>query len=144
MPRPYLLQVHSQPKSVSEDTWTQWYLEEHIRDMVYFKASRTGAFYRATSDVLTYLEPPNDGNDEKRFFAIYQLDRKGCLDTPEYKDNVRLRSALWDDASLTCRDVGDLNPTEWELVEVLGSYEWNESMYELTKIANPNKEKEKG
>ena len=129
MPAHYALQVFSQPTQVSEDTWTQWYTEEHIRDMVYFGASKTGSSYIASSPALTTGEFPQDGNASKNFLALYQTDRKHCLDHAEYKDKVRLRSELWD-AKSSCHDVGAFTPMDLELVEVLGSYEYNESEFD--------------
>ena len=96
--------------------------------MVHFKAAKTGASYRAISHMLASGDNiPRDGNDEKPFFALYQTDRKHCLDHPEYKDKVRLKSQLWDE-KLSCHDVGAFTTVDLELVEVLGSYEYNESM----------------
>ena len=138
MPRPYLLQVHSQPKHVPKETWTKWYLEEHIRDMVYFHAAQTAAFYRSSSESFTYLEPAEDGGDRMTFVALYQTDRKKCLQYPEFKDHVRQKSQLWNDESLIGRDVGDFAIVDLELVEVLGSYEYNESMA-ISPIAKSNR-----
>lgn len=142
MPQQYLLHVHSHPVRVPLTTWTQWYTEEHLRDMVYFRAARTAAFYRATSSVLrsvglveedtaalTLARIPSatspDGNDFKDFLALYQTDRKHCLESAEYRENVRLGSELWDAIS-SSHDVGSFAPTDLELVEVLGSYSENE------------------
>ena len=130
MPRPYLHHVHSQPTKVSEATWKQWYSEEHIRDMVYFKVSRTSAFYAASSDTYTYLQPPGRGIDQKQYLALYQMGRPRPWDQKEYKENVRLESQLWD-RGLSCLDIADLCPEDLELVEILGSYEYNESMLTL-------------
>lgn len=126
MPLPYTLQVHSKPLKVPADTWAKWYTEEHIRDMVYFQASKTGASYEATAEIMTSGSFSNDGNEGKDFFALYQTDRKHCLDYPEYKENVRLKSRLFAEGA-TCHDVGTFSPTGLALVEVLGSYEYNES-----------------
>ena len=127
MPRPYLLEVFSQPSQVSEDIWTKWYLEEHIRDMVYFKASRTGALYRSSSEIIQSGNVPTDGSENMKYLALYQTDRKHCLDFSEFKDHVRKKSKLWDERLISF-DVGDFVPRESALIEILGSYEHIEGM----------------
>ena len=95
--------------------------------MVYHKASRTGAFYRNSSEVIHSGNVPEDGSETKTVLALYQTDRKNCLETPEFKDKVSKKSGLWD-ANLLSYDVGEFVPRESVLVEVLGSYEYNEGM----------------
>jgi hypothetical protein len=145
MPEPYLLQVHSHPIRVPISTWIQWYTEEHIRDMVHFRAAKTAAFYRATSHVirtipagdqdLALTRTPSaiapDGNDFKNFLTLYQTDREHCLDYPEYKDHVRLTSQLWDRAS-TCHDVGSFSAVDLRCEAVVGEQGANESMATMT------------
>jgi hypothetical protein len=129
MPRPYLLSVHSQPTRLSNETWIKWYLEEHIRDMVYFGASKTGAFYQSSSDLFTSGSPPKDGSEEMKFLALYQTDRKGTNDSVEVRERVRKTSEMWKKEGcegLTTFDVGEFVIQEGVLVEVLGSYEYNE------------------
>jgi len=63
------------------------------------------------------MEP--EGNDFKGFLALYQTDRKHCLEYEEYKDHVRSTSELWDRAS-SVHDVGSFAPVDMELVEPLG------------------------
>lgn len=53
MPNPFLLTIHSHPTKVSAETWTQFSLEEHIRDIVFFGVAKNAAFYRASSDTFT-------------------------------------------------------------------------------------------
>ena len=137
MPADYLLQVHSHPVRVPITTWQQWYLEEHLRDMVYFKAAQTGAVYKAASNVIRTTNPndtalsrtlsatPPDGNDFKSFLALYQTDHEHCLDYPEYKDHVRLTSQLWDHGS-TCHDVGSFAAVDLRWGSVIGEQGANE------------------
>lgn len=127
MPRPYILEVQSQPIKVSEEIWEQWYTEEHIRDMVYHKVSRTGAFYRSSSEVIRSGATPKNGNEGTKFYALYQTDRKHG---PESEGRVRKNTKLWD-ADLSFYDVGEFVFRECALIEVLGSYEYNEGMSKL-------------
>ncbi|KAK5121616.1 hypothetical protein LTR85_004788 [Meristemomyces frigidus] len=102
--------------------------------MVHFGAAKIAALYQATSDVIrsggveddaaslslariSSATPP-DGNDFKAFLALYQTDRKHCLDHEDYMDNVRLTSELWDAAS-SCHDVGSFQPADLEVVKVV-------------------------
>lgn len=129
MPLPYLLSVHSQPKKLSTETWTTWYLHEHIRDMVYFGASRTAAFYQATSQLYESRSPPQDGSEMMDFLTLYQTDRKGTNESDIVREKVRKTSELWTQegcAGLTSFEVGEFVIEEGVLVEVLGSYEFNE------------------
>ena len=96
--------------------------------MVYFKVSRTGAFYRSSSEVTYSGDTPKDGSEERTFLALYQTDRSRCIQYPEFKDNVRRESELWGDANTTSYDVGGFLSKERSLVEILGSYEHNEGI----------------
>lgn len=138
MPDKYLLQVHTQPTGVSAPTWEQWYTEEHIRDVIYFQVAKTGAVYRANSDVprsqgidgtaeslsLNRMKSPSavppDGNDFKRYLAIYQTKHRHCLQQPAFKDHVRLTSELWG-GEKTVPDIATTSPQDLELVDVVGS-----------------------
>lgn len=125
--RPYIHHVHSRPTKVSESVWKQWYQEERSRDMVYFGVSSTAAFYQQIlSETLTYLNIPNDGVDQMEFLALYQMGRTIPRYLLEYQDHVRIKSQLWD-STLSCFDVAAFNSDHLELVEILGSYEDNES-----------------
>lgn len=128
MPRPYLHTVHSKPTKVSDSIWRQWYLEEHIRDMVYSKISRTGALYKSNTETFSYLNPSSSAIDQLDYVALYQTDKpSSSWDQKQYQENVRLKSQLWDN-DLTCFDVADVARADFELVEILGSYEHNEGM----------------
>ena len=122
--------------------------------MVYFKASKTAAFYRATSNTVRSVSLANsteslsltrvpsatmpDGNDFKVFLALYQTDREHCLDHEEYKDHIRLTSELWDPVS-SCHDVGSFSPADLELKEVKGSESEIEGEQALTLLAQRTK-----
>ena len=134
MPTPYLLSVHSHPKpsKLSTQTWIQWYLEEHIRDMVYFGASKTGAFYTAASEIFTSNSPPKDGSESMDFLTLYQTDRKAVTESVEVREKVRKTSSMWKEEGcegLTSFDVGDFVITEGVLIEILGNYEYNEGTH---------------
>ncbi|KAK3721750.1 hypothetical protein LTR37_002915 [Vermiconidia calcicola] len=68
---------------------------------------------------------PEEDTDRMSFFALYQTERKRCLESPEFKDHVRQETELWQ-PGLRGRDVGEFAIGEFTLVEVLGSYEYNE------------------
>lgn len=135
MPRPYTLQVSSRPVKVSEDVWTQWYTEEHIRDLVFSGASKTSAVYRATSGPITVnVTGDNSGkasensSNDTTFLALYQSATKHVLEAcraPDLNCKVRIHSSLFDDGQ-TCYDVGTFRPVDLQLVEILGSYEHRE------------------
>ena len=128
MPTPHLLRVGSRAVAVPEATWLQWYLEEHIRDMVHFRVSKTAAFYRSASEIFhSGAHMAEEDTDRMSFFALYQTERKRCLESPEFKDHVRQETGLWQ-PGLRGRDVGEFAIGEFTLVEVLGSYEYNERM----------------
>lgn len=93
--------------------------------MVYFKVSRNAAFYEALGTMVTYLDPPTDGVKEMPFLAIYQTGKTIPRYMPEYQNNVRVKSELWD-ADKTCFQVAKFDSDHLELVEVLGSYEYIE------------------
>ena len=141
MPRPYALQVTSGPIKVSEEIWTQWYTEEHIRDVVYSGASRTSAVYSASSNTVTSandqdgnITQPNDGA-ETNFLALYQSTTPHVLQNctlPDLKCKVRIHSSLFPPSSTgqqqTAYDVGVFRPVDLQLVEILGSYEYREDV----------------
>lgn len=118
MPHPYLLQVFSQPHKVSPELWIQWYLEEHIRDMVHFGVVKTAAFYRASGITHIHLDEAKDGNEYKEFLAMFQTDRKKALTNPPFREKVRQTTALW--GGKRGREVGQLADTESELVKTIG------------------------
>lgn len=132
MPRPYALEVTSRPTAISEDIWTQWYTTEHVRDVVYSGASRTGALYRANTSTVATNTPEGDASaqDDTTFLALYQTDHKSVFEaarSPDRKCKVRVYSELFQPGQ-TCYDVGDFRPCDLQLVEVLGSYETREDV----------------
>ena len=129
MPQPYLRHVSSRPTKVAEQTWTRWYLDEHIRDTIYHKVARTAAFYKATGKSFTYLEQADREVDQMDHLAIYQTDRPRPQDQQAFKDHVRVRSTLLGEDNPHITEVADLVMEDLELVEILGSYEFNEGNY---------------
>ncbi|KAK5687865.1 hypothetical protein LTR17_026696 [Elasticomyces elasticus] len=104
--------------------WIQWYLEEHIRDMVYFGVAKKAAFYRASCDVLEHLVPPNDGNNGRPFLTLFQTDRKDALSYPEFREKVRQTTQLW--GGKRGREVGEFKDEQVSLIEGQGSPDSNE------------------
>ena len=97
--------------------------------MVYFNAATTAAFYQSSSELFTSGSPPTDGSEDMNFLALYQSDRKGTGDSVEVREKVRKTSELWKQEGcegLSTFDVGEFVIQEGVLVEVLGSYEYNE------------------
>lgn len=100
--------------------------------MVYFGASKTGAFYKASSEIHTSNSPPNDGSESMDFLALYQTDRRDVNESVEVREKVRKTSSLWKEEGcegLTTFEVAEFVIQEGVLVEVLGSYEFNEGTY---------------
>lgn len=131
MPRPYALQVTSNPTKVSETLWTQWYTKEHIRDLVYSSVSKTSAVYRASSETIaSSQEASNATANHTTFLALYQSTAPHVLEAcaaSDLKCKVRIHSELFGDGR-TCYDVGMFRPRDLQLVEILGSYEHREDV----------------
>lgn len=119
MPHPYILQVFSQPTAVSDELWRQWYLEEHIRDMVYFGVVKTACFYHAIGQVFSYNDPPAHQSDDTSFLAHFQVDSSKPLSNPNFKEKVRQTTELW--GGKRGREVGQLKDIASELVTVVGN-----------------------
>jgi hypothetical protein len=125
MPPPYLRQVPSQPTEVSEEVWKHFYLNQHLREMVYYGVAKTSALYKSMS------EPMASEDDRpiirKPFLAMYQSNTPDITKTPAFQKKVRLTYHEWNPGS-TVYDVSDFTGHEFLLVEVLGSYEYNEGI----------------
>jgi hypothetical protein len=123
MPPQYLRQVPSQPTKVSEEVWKHFYLNQHLREMVYYGVAKTSALYQSTSDIIA--ADNSKAVIGKPFVAMYQSNTPEITNTPAFHEKVRLSYHEWDPGS-TVYDVSDLAGHEFTLVEVLGSYEYNE------------------
>lgn len=124
MPYPYILQVFSQPSAVSDEIWTQWYLEEHIRDMVYFGVIKTASFYHAIGSPLTCNDPPSHESDDTSFLAHFQTEGPKPLSNPNFKEKVRQTTELFD--GKRGREVGRLKDTASQLTKVAGTEQESE------------------
>lgn len=134
MPHPYILQVFSQPTAVSGELWTQWYLEEHIRDMVYFGVVKTASFYSLVGQPFACNSPPAHQSDNTSFLAHFQVEGPKPLSNPSFKEKVRQTTELW--GGKRGREVGQLKDTASELLNVTENqqenegaevYSWNQS-----------------
>ena len=134
MPYPYILQVFSQPNAVSDDLWRQWYLEEHIRDMVYFGVVKTACFYHATSQTYSYNDPPVHQSDDTSFLAHFQVDSSKPLSNPIFKNKVRQTTELW--GGKRGREVGQLKDIASELVSNVGEGEDSEGIVSQSTAQN--------
>ena len=98
--------------------------------MVWFDVAKTAAFYHSSSEAFTSGSPPIDGSEKMPFLAVYQTDRGDISSGTGGSEKVRLTSELWKAEAcegLMVFDVADLIMADGALVEVLGSYEHNES-----------------
>lgn len=108
MSSPYALHVFSRPTAVTDSLWQKWYEQEHIPDMVHSGASKRAAFYRSTGAAA---------DPQKKFMAVYQTDIKECLDTDNYRNDVRSTSELFDNPKKGCRNYGAFDPRYYELIQ---------------------------
>ncbi|KAK4500052.1 hypothetical protein PRZ48_008238 [Zasmidium cellare] len=110
---PYLLHVNSRPSKVSDDLWTQWYIEEHLPDLVSSKTSNRATFYKE-------LPPLFDGasDSQRNFLALYQTDFQECLKTENYA-NLRKTSELFtkEGSSNKIGENGDFDARNYELIQ---------------------------
>ncbi len=73
-PAPYLLHVTSTPSQVSDETWKEWYVKEHIPDLFNGKACVRATFYEEVS-----LPSFPNGDQTGKFLALYQTDVRFIL-----------------------------------------------------------------
>lgn len=98
---PYLFHVNSCPKVVSDQLWRQWYVEEHLSDLVGAKSCDRATFYEEIPS------PLNDKPDHpKKFLALYQTGFEELLKSDEYK-GIRTTSELFEKESARSKNIGD-------------------------------------
>lgn len=114
-PSPYLLHVNSRPTAVSNALWKQWYIEEHVPDLVNSGTSTRAAFYEEIGHPLG----PNPDHPRK-WLALYQTDYQECLKTKNYEDGVRHSSELYAKEESTSdlnRENGEFDARNYELIQ---------------------------
>ena len=97
----YLLHVNSGPKVVSNPLWKQWYIDEHLPDLVNAKSCSRASFWEEIGSPLN----PNPDHPRK-FLALYQTDFEELLKSEEYK-GIRNTSELFEKESAHSKKVGD-------------------------------------
>jgi hypothetical protein len=98
---PYLLHVNSRPTVVSNPLWKEWYIKEHLPDLVGAKSCDRATFYEEIP------HPLNENPDHPRkFLALYQTGFEELLKSDEYK-GIRKTSELFDKESSHSKNIGD-------------------------------------
>lgn len=110
---PYLLHVNSRPIIVSDKLWKEWYVDEHLPDLV-----NSGISVRATF----YEEIPAPFNPSpthpRKFLALYQTDFKESLKTENYTA-LRTTSEMFakEGGKVGIQDNGDFDARNYELIQ---------------------------
>ena len=97
----YLLHVNSGPKVVSNALWKQWYIDEHLPDLVNAKSCSRASFWEEIESPLN----PNPDHPRK-FLALYQTDFEELLKSDEYK-GIRSTSELFEKEGAHSKNIGD-------------------------------------
>lgn len=110
---PYLLEVTSRPKIVSNQLWQQWYTEEHLPDLVNSKTATRATFYSELS-----LDPSGALPSTRQHLALYQTDFSEPLNTENYTD-LRRTSRLFQKEGGTenISENGDFDARNYELIQ---------------------------
>jgi hypothetical protein len=110
MVSPYLLRVISKPTKVDSETWTKWYLDEHVPDLINSGTAIRAGFYHAFNDFDLSTKTPAqpkptmlgdqqlkhtdlEAPSERKFLAMYQTDFEDPFATENMK-KVRLQSDM--------------------------------------------------
>lgn len=111
-PPQHLLWVNSLPTKVSEDSWTKWYLDEHLGDLVRTKCVSNGAFYQEVP-----LDP--SVKHDRPYLAIYQSDYPAPMASQEYKNAPAGGGKTFEAQNLSpnAMDHGDFDARNYELVQ---------------------------
>ena len=100
-PSPYLLHVNSRPKEVSNPLWVEWYITEHLPDLVGAKSSDRATFYEETGFATNpYPDHP------RKFLALYQSQFEELLKSEEYL-GIRTTSELFTKEGSKSNKIGD-------------------------------------
>lgn len=112
-PSPNLLWVNSRPVAkTTEKQWIQWYIDEHLPDLVGHHASTRATFYKETFDwpgAPAAVEP-----HESKFLAMYQSDFKEPLKSKEYL-GIRTTSEIL--PSKLIQEAGHFNARNYSLAQ---------------------------
>ena len=87
-PSPYLLHVSSKPTQVSQKLWEQWYIDEHLPDLVNSKTAVRATFYKEIAEPTPACDHP------RKYLALYQTKFEECLKTKNYTE-LRKTSELF-------------------------------------------------
>lgn len=107
-----LLWVNSRPvEPTTESQWTDWYIKEHLPDLVNHTVSTRACFYKETHD---FPGASPDATHESKFLAMYQSDMAEPLKSKEYL-GIRTTSEI-----LPAKEIhaaGDFNARNYELIQ---------------------------
>lgn len=122
-PALYLLHVNSRPNHVSNKLWEEWYIAEHLPDLVNSKTSIRATFYE---EIPTPASPTL--SHPRKFLALYQTDFPESLETRNYKD-LRTTSELFkkEDAGDGIAENGDFDARNYKLIQAYDPREIGES-----------------
>ena len=128
--RPYLLHVNSRPKLVSDEVWQEWYVKEHLPDLVNEGCAVRATFHTEVVSGPTVIEGPTDSNPRK-YLALYQSDIPECLDTDNYRKGVRKTSELFEKASGIAQDMpnGEFDGRYYKLYETYDPNKLGDGMF---------------
>ena len=82
-PSQYLLHVNSGPTAVSNGLWKEWYIEEHLPDLLNAKSCNRATFYEEIGSPLD-AHPSHP----RKFLALYQSDFEELLKSDEYQGGL--------------------------------------------------------
>lgn len=112
---PYLLHVNSRPTTVSNPLWKEWYIKEHLPDLVGAKSSTRATFYE---EIPSPLNPNPD--HPRKFLALYQTDFEELLKSEEYQ-GIRTTSELFEKESAhgkNIRENGDFDARSGRHIQI--------------------------
>lgn len=114
-PSEFLLHVNSRPITVSDELWKQWYVKEHLPDLVNSKTTNRAAFYEEIGHPLA----PNPDHPRK-WLALYQTDHEEAMSTKQFEEGVRHSSEMFaEEGSKTDqnRENGDFDGRNYQLIQ---------------------------
>jgi len=114
-PLPYLLHVNSRPTVVSSEVWRQWYVTEHLPDLVNSKTATRAAFYE---EIAMPAGPESD--HPRKFLAIYQTDIEEALLSEQCRTGVHRTSELFKQGGAKSdrnEDNGDFDVRNYRLIQ---------------------------
>ena len=127
---PYLMHINSRPKLVSDEVWQEWYIKEHLPDLVNHGCAVRATFHTEVLSGPTVIDGPSESNPRK-YLALYQSDIPECLDTDNYRKGVRKTSELFEKASGIAQDMpnGEFDGRYYKLYETYDPNKLGDGMF---------------